>query len=337
MAPIPYREGLEFEAPILELEEKIEELKNFSQTTEVDLSDQIRELNDRCNERKRAIFSKLTPWQKVLTARHPKRPLTSDYISLIVDDFVEVYGDRSFRDDPSIVTGFGHMDGRRVCIIGQRKGKTNADKLACNFGCPHPEGYRKALLKMKLAEKFGIPIVTFINTPGAYPGVGAEERGQAFVIANNLMEMAALRVPIVSAVIGEGGSGGALGIGVANRILMLEHSYYSVISPEGCAAILWKSSDFKEKAAEILKLTAQNLHEFGIVDDVVPEPLGGAHRDQGATARSLKQSLWRHLAELAKLPGEELVSTRYRKLKKMGLFLEEAVGPKVAEKLGPAS
>ncbi len=324
MATPAYREGLEFEMPILELEEKIEELKHFSQSTQVDLSDQIRELEQRCNERKRAIFSKLTPWQKVLTARHPKRPLTSDYLPLLIDDFVELFGDRAFRDDPAIVSGFGRLNGRRVCVIGQRKGKSTADKLACNFGCPHPEGYRKALHKMKLAEKFDLPIVTFINTPGAYPGVGAEERGQAFVIAKNLMEMARLRVPVISVVIGEGGSGGALGIGVANRLLMLEHSYYSVISPEGCAAILWKSSDFKEKAAEILKLTAQNLLEFGIVDEVVPEPLGGAHRDHNAMARTLKQAISTHLEELAKLPGEELISQRYRKLKGIGVFVDES-------------
>ena len=324
MAPAGYREGPDFEAPILELEEKIEELKHFSHSTQVDLSDQIRELVGRCNERKRAIFSKLTPWQKVLTARHPKRPLVSDYLPQLVDDFVELYGDRSFRDDPSIVTGFGRMAGQRICVIGQRKGKSTAEKLACNFGCPHPEGYRKALQKMKLAEKFGIPILTLINTPGAYPGIGAEERGQAFVIAKNLMEMAALRVPVVSVVIGEGGSGGALGIGVGNRILMLEHAYYSVISPEGCAAILWKSSDFKEKAAEILKLTAQDLREFDIVDEIVPEPLGGAHRDHPGIAKTLKDAVVRHLGELAKMPGEEIISNRYRKLKAMGVFVEEA-------------
>ena len=284
MAPPVYRDSLNFEAPIIELEEKIEELKSFSQSTKVDLSDQIAELVVRCDERKRAIFSKLTPWQKVLTARHPKRPLCSDYIQLIIEDFVELYGDRAFRDDPSIVTGFGRISGRRVCVVGQRKGKNTADRRACNFGCPHPEGYRKALKKMRLAEKFGIPILSLINTPGAYPGVGAEERGQAFVIARNLMEMSNLHVPVIAVVIGEGGSGGALGIGVGDRILMLEHSYYSVISPEGCAAILWKSSDYKEQAADVLKLTAEDLYSFGIVDEIIPEPLGGAHRDHAATA-----------------------------------------------------
>src|SRR5688572_12688151 len=219
----PQRNSLDFETPIIELEAKIEELRNFSMTTQVDLSDQIEKLIERCNEKKKAIFSKLTPWQRVLTARHPRRPLTSDYVQFMVDDFVEIYGDRSFRDDPSILTGFGKIGGHRVLVVGHRKGKDTAEKLACYFGCSHPEGYRKALLKMKLAEKFDVPIVTLINTPGAYPGVGAEERGQAFVIAKNLMEMARLRVPVVCVVIGEGGSGGALGIGVGNRILMLEH------------------------------------------------------------------------------------------------------------------
>ncbi len=326
-----YRDGPEFEAPIIELEEKIEELKSFSQSTQVDLSDQINKLVARCEERKRAIFSRLTPWQKVLTARHPKRPLTSDYIQLLIEDFVELFGDRAFRDDPAIVTGFGRFRGRRICVVGQRKGKNTAEKRACNFGCPHPEGYRKALQKMQLADKFGIPILSFINTPGAYPGVGAEERGQAFVIARNLMEMANLRVPVIAVVIGEGGSGGALGIGVANRMLMLEHSYYSVISPEGCAAILWKSSEYKEKAAEILKLTAQDLLGFGVIDEVIDEPLGGAHRDHVAAARALEEAILRHLSELEQLTGDELMGARAEKLKSMGVFLENQIPAPVAE------
>ncbi len=331
MASPVYRDGPEFEAPIIELEEKIDELKSFSQSTQVDLSDQINKLVARCEERKRAIFSRLTPWQKVQTARHPRRPLTSDYIQMLIDDFVELYGDRAFRDDPAVVTGFGWFEGRRICIVGQRKGKSTEDKRACNFGCPHPEGYRKALLKMQLADKFGIPILSFINTPGAYPGVGAEERGQAFVIARNLMEMSNLRVPVIAVVIGEGGSGGALGIGVANRVVMLEHSYYSVISPEGCAAILWKSSEYKEKAAEILKLTGQDLLGFGVVDEVIPEPLGGAHRDHVASGKSLRKSVLRHLSELEGLTGEQLVATRAEKLKSMGVFLENQVTAPVAE------
>ena len=332
MAQGGHRGGPDFEGPILELEQKIEELKSFSQSTQVDLSDQIKTLIERCDERKRVIYSKLTPWQKILTARHPKRPLTSDYIQRIFTDFEELYGDRAFRDDPAIVTGFAHLEGERVCIIGQRKGKDTAEKLACNFGCPHPEGYRKALVKMQLAAKFGVPIITMINTPGAYPGVGAEERGQAFVIAKNLMEMARLPVPIVCAVIGEGGSGGALGIGVGNRVVMLQHSYYSVISPEGCAAILWKSSDFKEQAAEILKLTAEDLHSFGIVDEIVEEPLGGAHRDPAAAAASLKEAFTRHLSELKAMTPEELATDRYRKMQALGRFVE-----KVEEDAGAAT
>ncbi|MBI4604652.1 MAG: acetyl-CoA carboxylase carboxyltransferase subunit alpha [Planctomycetes bacterium] len=329
------RNVLEFEAPIQELEQKIEELRNFSQSTQVDLSDQIEKLLERCNEKKRAIFAKLSPWQKVLTARHPKRPLTSDYVGLMVEDLVELYGDRSFRDDPSILTGFGRLGGERVCIVGQRKGKDTAEKVACYFGCPHPEGYRKALLKMKLAEKFGLPIVTLINTPGAYPGIGAEERGQAFVIARNLMEMARLRVPVVCAVIGEGGSGGALGIGVGNRVLMLEHSYYSVISPEGCSAILWKSAEHKDRAAEILKLTAEDLLGFGVIDEIVPEPLGGAHRDPARAAASLKEALLRHLRELLPLSADELVRDRYERLRRLGIFREEAARQLVGAGLSP--
>jgi len=324
MPPSNSRTGLDFEAPILELETKIEELRNFSQTTQVDLSDQIEKLLERCNEKKRVIFSKLSPWQKVLTARHPRRPLTSDYIQLMIEDFVELYGDRSFRDDPSIAAGFGRLAGQRVCVIGHRKGKDTAEKLSCFFGCSHPEGYRKALLKMQLAEKFGIPIITLINTPGAYPGVGAEERGQAFVIAKNLMEMSKLRVPVICTVIGEGGSGGALGIGVGNRNLMLEHSYYSVISPEGCSAILWKNAEYKERAAEILKLTAEDLLGFGIIDEIVPEPLGGAHRDPPRMAAALKEAILRHLRELEHLSPDALVADRYQKLRRMGVYEEES-------------
>lgn len=318
----PFLGGPDFEGPILELERKIEELRTFSQSTQVDLSDQIATLLERCNERKRVIFSKLTAWQKVQTARHPKRPLTSDYVQRFVTDFTELFGDRSFSDDPAILTGLGRIGKHKVCIVGHRKGRDTAEKLACNFGCPHPEGYRKAIRKMKLAEKFGLPVVTFINTPGAYPGLGAEERGQAFVIASNLMEMARLSVPIVCVVIGEGGSGGALGIGVGDRILMLEHSYYSVISPEGCAAILWKTSEFKAHAAEILKLTAEDLYSFGIIDEIIPEPLGGAHRDIALTADRLKEAIIRNLEDLLPLSGDELINSRYSKLKGMGVFSE---------------
>ena len=312
--------SLDFEAPIIELEAKIDELKQFSQSTDVDLSDQIEKLQLRCEEKKRAIFAKLTPWQKVQLARHPDRPVTSDYTERLVEDFVELHGDRTFGDDPSIVTGLGILRGRRVLVVGHRKGRDTAEKVACHFGSSHPEGYRKALLKMKLAEKFGVPIVCFINTPGAYPGVGAEERGQAFIIAKNLMEMARLEVPVVCVVIGEGGSGGALGIGVGNRVLMLEHAYYSVISPEGCAAILWKSAAYKEEAAGILRLTASDLLEFGVIDEALPEPLGGAHRDPAQTVRTVGDAIARHLEDLAPLSARELIDDRYRRFRHLGRF-----------------
>lgn len=322
MAPKPAQPGLEFEAPILELEAKIEELRSFSMSTDVDLSDQIKQLIERCNETKRAIYSKLSPWQKVQTARHPDRPLTSDYIQLMVDDFMELHGDRSFRDDPALLCGLGRIDDQRFMIVGHRKGKDTTEKLECNFGCPHPEGYKKAMKKMHLAEKFGVPILTLINTPGAYPGVGAEERGQAFVIARNLMEMASLRVPVICLVIGEGGSGGALGIGVGDCLLMLEHAYYSVISPEGCAAILWKSSEYRARASETLRLTAQDLLGFGIIDEIIQEPLGGAHRDHALAADRVKKTVLRNLAELAQLGPDERIVKRYEKFKAMGVYLE---------------
>ena len=314
--------GLEFEAPIIELEAKIEELRSFSQATDVDLSGQIDELERKCAEKKKAIYDHLTPWQKVLVARHPQRPRLSNYIQLMVTDFLELHGDRAYRDDPAILSGLGRIGNRRFMIIGHRKGKSNREKVECNFGCANPEGYRKAMLKMRFAEKFQIPIVTFINTPGAYPGVGAEERGQAFVIARNLMGMASLRVPIICVVIGEGGSGGALGIGVGDRILMLENAYYSVISPEGCAAILWKDAAHAPRAAEILKLTSEDLKPFGIIDEVLREPLGGAHRDYAATAAVVEEAILRHLDELADLDPDERVRLRYEKYKAIGEYRE---------------
>ena len=323
-------QSLDFEAPLVELETKIEELKTFQQTADVDLSGQIDKLATRLTEQRKAIFANLTPWQKIQLARHPKRPLTSDYVQMLFDDFVELHGDRSFRDDPAILTGLARLDGRRVLVVGQRKGKDTAEKISCHFGSPHPEGYRKAMAKMHLAEKFGLPIISFINTPGAYPGIGAEERGQAFVIAENLLRMAALRVPVVCVVIGEGGSGGALGIGVGNRILMLEHAYYSVISPEGCAAILWKSAEYKERAAEILKLTAKDLLGFGIIDEIVPEPLGGAHRAPLVIAQTIRERLIENLDQLAGLSERELVEDRYAKFRRMGIF-EEASSSGAAE------
>ena len=319
----PPTPGLEFEAPIVELEAKIVELRSFSQSTEVDLSGQIQELERKCAEKKRVIYEHLTPWQKVQIARHPDRPLLTDYIKLMVTDFLELHGDRAFRDDRAMLTGFGRIGDRRLMIVGHRKGKTNREKVECNFGSAHPEGYRKAMHKMRLAEKFKIPIVTFINTPGAYPGVGAEERGQAFVIARNLMEMATLKVPVVNIVIGEGGSGGALGIGIGDRLLMLEHAYYSVISPEGCAAILWKDgAAHGARAAEILKLTSDDLQTFGIVDEVLKEPLGGAHRDHVAMARTLEEAILRQLDELTDLDPDAGVEARFERYKKIGVFVE---------------
>ncbi len=320
MAKSSSSQRLDFEAPIIELEKKIEELRTFAESTEVDLSGQIEKLVKKCDEKKRAIFNNLTPWQKIQLARHPQRPLTTDIVKAIVADFIELHGDKAFRDDPAILCGLGRIDEQRVLLVGHRKGKDTAEKVACHFGSPHPEGYKKAMLKMKLADKFGVPIVTFINTPGAYPGIGAEERGQAFVIARNLMDMANLKVPVVCVVIGEGGSGGALGIGVGNRIMMMEHSYYSVISPEGCAAILWKSAEYKETAAKILKLTAGDLESFGIIDGIIPEPLGGAHRNPSLVYERLKESILKNIRELNKLSGDELIKDRYDKFCKMGEF-----------------
>ncbi|MHC4660436.1 MAG: acetyl-CoA carboxylase carboxyltransferase subunit alpha [Planctomycetota bacterium] len=315
---------LEFEKPIIELEKMIEELETFSITTETDLSSQIAELRERCDSLKQDVFSKLTAWQRVQLARHPNRPLTTDYIEFVFSDFLELHGDRRFGDDKAIVTGFARINGTKVMVIGHRKGRSVRDKMTCNFGMAHPEGYRKALHKMQLAEKFNLPIVAFVDTPGAYPGIGAEERGQAHAIAENIREMSRLRVPIVSIVIGEGGSGGALGIGVADRLAIMENAYYSVISPEGCASILWKTSTRAEDAANTLRLTAQDLKEFGIVDDVVPEPLGGAHRDHLGAARNIRAYLESAFADLEGSSGNGLIERRYNRLKSVGRFLEPA-------------
>jgi acetyl-CoA carboxylase carboxyl transferase subunit alpha len=314
--------GLDFEAPIVELENRISELRSFSESSEIDLSGQLEELMKKCEEKKRAIYTHLNPWQRVQIARHPLRPLTSDYIRGFVSDFLELHGDGAFRDDPAIVTGLGRIRGRKVMIVGHRKGKTNSEKVACNFGMPHPEGYRKAMKKMRLAEKFNIPIISFINTAGAFPGIEAEERGQAFVIANNLKDMASLRVPVVAIVIGEGGSGGAIGIGVADRILMLEHSYYSVISPEGCAAILWKDASHAPRAAEILKLTSADLSGFGIVDEVITEPIGGAHREPTEMIQRVEETILRHLDEICDQDPDQRKELRFRKYMEIGRFAD---------------
>jgi acetyl-CoA carboxylase carboxyl transferase subunit alpha len=313
-------EGLSFERPILEMVRKIEELKNLSVATGMDLHGEVRPLEEQCERMTRRIFAELSPWERVQLARHPDRPLTGDFINRIFEDFVELHGDRVYGDDKAVVTGFGKINGRKVLLVGHRKGRDTKAKLSCNFGCAHPEGYRKALHKMKLAARFGLPIVSLINTPGAYPGIGAEERGQAWAIAENILEMSKLRVPIVVVVIGEGGSGGALGIGVGDRVMILEHAYYSVISPEGCAAILWKNGDKAEDAASALRLTANDLHRLNIVDEIIPEPLGGAHRDHATAAAMLSEAISSTLDELDGIPTDQLLDARYERVRHLGQF-----------------
>ncbi|MBM4062482.1 MAG: acetyl-CoA carboxylase carboxyltransferase subunit alpha [Planctomycetes bacterium] len=312
------QDGLAFERPLNELQTKIAELRKLNSGSHLELAGEIDLLEDRLRRQTAEVYAQLSPWERVNVARHAERPLTSDYIQLMLDDFVELHGDRVFGDDRAIVTGFACMEGLRFLLVGHRKGKTVKDRLACNFGCAHPEGYRKAMQKMRLAEKLGLPIVSFINTPGAYPGIGAEERGQAAAIARNILDMFEIRVPIVCMVIGEGGSGGALGIGVGDRVGMLENSYYSVISPEGCAAILWKSGDKAPEAAEALKLTSKDLLRLGLVDKVVEEPLGGAHRDPKGAVERVKRQILEWLRELMALPVDELLARRHRKFRGMG-------------------
>lgn len=319
---------LEFEKPIEELELKIEELKRLSDGKDIDISSEIKKLEKKVKELRSEIFSELKPWQKTLIARHPDRPYTLDYINLITSDFIELHGDRRFSDDPAIVGGVTKINDIPVIIVGHQKGRGTKERIYRNFGQPHPEGYRKALRLMKLAEKFKRPVITFIDTPGAYPGIGAEERGQAEAIAVNLMEMARLRTPIISIVIGEGGSGGALALGIADRLFMLEYSIYSVISPEGCAAILWKkngdfSSDDFSKAADALKLTAQDLLGFKIIDGIIPEPLGGAHRDPEAMAKKISEFILTAIEELKTKTLGKLIEERYKKFRKIGSFKEE--------------
>jgi len=321
---------LEFERPLEELELKIDELKRLSDGKDIDISKEIKKLEKKVKDLRSEIFSSLTAWQKTLIARHPDRPYTLDYINLMTTDFVELHGDRRYSDDPSIVAGFAKINTMPVAIIGHQKGRGTKERIYRNFGQPHPEGYRKALRVMKIAEKFKRPILTFIDTPGAFPGIGAEERGQAEAIAMNLMEMSQMKTPIISVVIGEGGSGGALALGVADRLFMLEHSTYSVISPEGCAAILMKKkgeigTDDFSRAAEILKLTAQDLLRFKIIDGIIPEPLGGAHRDPEETAKSISELILVVLEELKAKPTGKLLEERYRRYRKMGSFTEEVL------------
>ncbi|MFB0527648.1 MAG: acetyl-CoA carboxylase carboxyltransferase subunit alpha [bacterium] len=315
-------EGLDFERPVVELEKKIEELKSLGADNKVDFSKEIAGLEKKCEELKKEIFGNLTPWQKVQLARHPRRPYTLDYINLLVSDFVELQGDRGFADDPAIVAGIGKFKEETVVVIGHQKGRTLQENMLRNFGMCHPEGYRKALRLMKMAEKFSIPVISFIDTPGAYPGIGAEERGQAEAIARNLKAMSELEVPIIVVVVGEGGSGGALGIGVGDKVLMLENAIYSVISPEGCASILWRDAAKAPEAAKALKLTAQDLLELKVIDEIIDEPLGGVHRDIEFVGRQLAEKIKKYLEESKKLPVEELLRKRYQKFRLLGEFIE---------------
>jgi len=314
---------LAFEQPIFDLQARLEKLEQAADKSP-ETHDEIRRLRLEVAALKKKIYSRLEPWQTVEVARHADRPMTSDYLNLVFDDFVELHGDRFFGDDRALVTGFAKLEHHRVLVVGHQKGKTVKEKTACYFGCAHPEGYRKAMLKMKLAAKFGMPVIAFIDTPGAYPGIGAEERGQAQVIAESMQLMSRLPTPIICIVIGEGGSGGALGIGVGDRVAMLEHAYYSVISPEGCAGILWKSHKFKKEAARALRITSRDLKGLGVVDDVIEEPLGGAHCDHVQTATRVKMYLLRSLASLLEASPDALLAGRYEKFRRMGQFLEQA-------------
>ncbi|PYO65535.1 MAG: acetyl-CoA carboxylase carboxyl transferase subunit alpha [Gemmatimonadetes bacterium] len=314
---------LDFERPLLELERQIEEMKRVTGDSAVDVSKELAALERKLAELRGDIYKNLTPMQRVQVARHPKRPYTLDYVNTVFTDFVELHGDRLFRDDPAIVGGWARLDGMSVMVIGHQKGRDTKENLHRNFGMAHPEGYRKALRLMALAEKFGAPVITLVDTPGAYPGLGAEERGQAEAIARNLVEMATLRTPIVTAVIGEGGSGGALAVGLADRVLMFENSVYSVISPEGCAAILWKDATQRERAAEALKITADDLLELGVIDEIIPEPAGGAHADPESAAEALGDALRRHARLLRKTKIEKLLKRREEKYLSMGALSEK--------------
>ncbi len=330
------RMSLEFEKPFAKLEEQIHELEEQQRTRGMDLSAEIRDIRKNLVVMIRKKYESLTPWEVVQVARHPDRPQTIDYVEAFVKDFKELHGDRLFRDDRAILCGLGRIGGERVMVVGHHKGRDTREKVACFFGCAHPEGYRKALRCMRLAEKFRVPIVIFIDTQGAYPGIGAEERGVAEAIAVNLREMACLRVPIVGTVIGEGASGGYVGIGVADRLLMLEYAYCSVITPEGCAAILWRTAAKAPEAAEALRLTAADLKQFGVIEEIVPEPLGGAHRNPREMAITLERRIGRHLRELKQRPLDELLAERYEKLRRVGVVAEAAAGSVASGQEGAA-
>ncbi len=320
---------LPFEQPIFELQEQINTLEaNEKKTPE--LRDRIRGLRKQLTETTKSIYNNLDPWETVKVARHQDRPKYTDYLELVFDEFVELHGDKFFGDDRALRTGFAKLGEHKVMVVGHEKGKTLKERNECYFGCAHPEGYRKAMEKMRLAAKFGLPIIALIDTPGAYPGIGAEERGQAQVIAQSMSAMSQLKTPIICVVIGEGGSGGALGIGVGDRVAIMQHAYYSVISPEGCAGILWKSHDYAEKAANALQITSKQLKQLGAIDDVIEEPLGGAHRDHHQTASRLKMYLLKTLRELLKLPTNDLLQQRYEKFRDIGEYLETDLEPSEA-------
>lgn len=313
---------LEFEQPIAELEAKIEELRYVGSDNEININEEISRLQEKSRQLTESIFNKLTPWQISQLARHPQRPYTMDYLNNIFTDFEELHGDRAFSDDPAIVGGLARLDGKPVMVIGQQKGRDTNEKIRRNFGMPRPEGYRKAMRLMQMAERFKVPILTFIDTPGAYPGIDAEERGQSEAIARNLFVMAQLKTPIICTVIGEGGSGGALAIGIGDRLMMLQYSTYSVISPEGCSSILWKSAENAAEAAEVMGITSQRLKELGLVDQVINEPLGGAHRDIDAMSASLKTALLENLELFESTPLDKLLEQRYTRLMQYGNFEE---------------
>ncbi|MDD5427954.1 MAG: acetyl-CoA carboxylase carboxyltransferase subunit alpha [Candidatus Omnitrophica bacterium] len=314
--------GLDFERPIMELERKIEELKGFTSHKDIDISGEVTRLEAKLAHIKKDVYDNLTPWQRVQLARHPKRPYTLDYIELMMTDFIEIHGDRHFADDKAMICGFAKINGDKVVVIGHQKGKDTKENLERNFGSAHPEGYRKAMRVMKMAEKFDVPVVVFIDTPGAYPGIGAEERGQAEAIAFNLREMTDLKTPVIVFVIGEGGSGGALGVGVGDKVYVLENAYYSVISPEGCAAILWKERSRSPDAAAALKLTAKDLFDMGVIDGIVKEPLGGAHRNPKEVAENIKKIIKKDIAALKDVPKDKLIEARYNKVRAIGIFKE---------------
>ena len=313
---------LEFEQPIAELEAKIDELRFVGDDAEINISDEVSRLKAKSETLTKGIFSKLSPWQITQVARHPMRPYTADYLKIIAPDFQELHGDRMFADDSAIIGGIGRLDGRAIMFIGHQKGRDTKERVRRNYGMPKPEGYRKAQRLMKMAAKFSMPVVTFIDTPGAYPGMGAEERGQSEAIAYSLFLMAKLRTPIICIVIGEGGSGGALAIGVGDRLLMLQYSVYAVISPEGCASILWKSADKAEDAAEAMRITADSLSEFGLIDEILPEPLGAAHRDPEATAEVMRNAILKHLDDIDQLDIDQLLEQRQQRLANFGQFKE---------------